>query len=504
MPLGPLPRGGTLDAMEGDQPTKAGERRLLGLVSVALLAAFLPTLVTFPDVWVRSYQEQGFVVAGLVAWMIWRDRGLVRRAGTAGVPALLPVVALLSVAWLLAVIMNLAVVHQLLFVAALTAWALATFGWGARVPVFSAAVTFLLAIPFWDVANPVLQRATTIMSGSMAWLAGVSAIIQGDTITIESGTFLIEAGCSGINYLMAGLVLGAVYAHVFTRRWSTQLAIVAVAGAAAIVGNWIRVWVLVMIGDAWGIESPWIEDHLWQGWAIFVALMVPTYFVVRVLERRDEPRRYGVGAQPSTSIDPARPRRAATAAGFAAIGPVLYLGVGGLPSGELDRTTGALGVAEALSVVERGSGSADWMPSFQGIDERLQWTVTLPEGEVEAGRYLFIDQRQGEELIQWNNVLTPDSLRVSERVTGPVGHDRRYVREAIFWSPDGPRVAWYWYRVAGVDTPFPTNAKLLELVAFFTRSPASELVVLSARCSPEDCADAAAALRLAVEGRPGT
>ena len=91
---------------------------------------------------------------------------------------------------------------------------------------------------------------------------------------------------------------------------------------------------------------------------------------------------------------------------------------------------------------------------------------------------------------------------MSERLIGPVRERRRYVREAIFFEGDTPRVAWYWYRVAGGDTPFPSRANLLELVAFALRRPAAELVTLSAPCAPDDCAEAAQALRAAVEGDP--
>lgn len=54
----------------------------------------------------------------------------------------------------------------------------------------------------------------------------------------------------------------------------------------------------------------------------------------------------------------------------------------------------------------------------------------------------------------------------------------------------------------GSETPFPSRAKMLEIVAFVLRSPASELVTLSAPCAPEDCAGAAGALHAALEGEP--
>ncbi len=44
------------------------------------------------------------------------------------------------------------------------------------------------------------------------------------------------------------------------------------------------------------------------------------------------------------------------------------------------------------------------------------------------------------------------------------------------------------------SAPFPSKAKLLEIVSFFRRSIAAELVTISAACMPDNCADAAQAL----------
>jgi EpsI family protein len=126
------------------------------------------------------------------------------------------------------------------------------------------------------------------------------------------------------------------------------------------------------------------------------------------------------------------------------------------------------------------------------------WLGIQNGAEIQAVRHYFIDQKQGEELIQNGNAIAPDSLLVVERFVGPIGPSRRIVREAVVRTSEETRVVWYWYRVAGIDTAFPTQAKLLEIIAFFRRSAASELLTLSVECGADDCTDAAIALRAAV------
>lgn len=475
--------------------------RNLGLTLLAVVVACWPTVSSFPLTWNASYQEHGFFVGGLVLWLLWRHRHRVLHEADGGIPDLLPLVGLISLSWLFAVIMNVRLIHQLLFWALVTTGALTIFGWRARRPILVTAATFLLAIPFWALATPVLQRMTTIMSGAIARAGGVEAVIREDTISISTGTFLVESGCSGINYLMGGLVLGAFYAHLFTDRWQTQAKIVAVAGAFSIVGNWIRVAALVFLGEATAMQSPYIEDHLWQGWAIFTLLMIPTYFVARRIEERDvkraaesdAPTREAYDAAPVVS--PALMGRARRTALAAVAGPILFHTVGLLPTGgDPDLGPEVFGVAEDWEAV---AGAAPWTPDFVGFDTRADWVVRGPEGTLQGTRLLFADQQQGEELIQYNNRIAPDSLVAASRIIGPVGASRRFVHETVVRDAEVPRVVWHWYRVAGFETPFESKAKLLEILAFFRRSPAAELVVLSAGCAPEDCTDAARTLRAA-------
>ncbi|MDH3272288.1 MAG: EpsI family protein [Gemmatimonadota bacterium] len=504
----------------------------VGAILLATLVAFWPTLASFPGTWNASYQEQGFFVGGLVIWLVWRDRRRILRDAGPGLPDLLPLVALVSIAWLFAVVMNVRLVHQLLFTMIATLVALAIFGWSARRIILVTSATFLLAIPFWDAFSPILQRWTTIASGGIAKLGGVEAEIGYSTITISTGTFLVESGCSGINYLMGGLVLGAFYAHLFTDRWQTQLKIVAVAGFMSIVGNWIRVAVLIFLGEATAMQSPYIADHLWQGWAIFTLLMIPTYFLARRIEQKDAARRRaGVGPEvardgetqgaerdreaapeeagaPTVGMAPESPwldpsphvrTRAIRAGLVAAVGPILLVLFSVIPRGaDLDRDAAVFPVVAPWTMEEAAVGGEPWRPDFKGVDAEARWRIAGGERPVHAARYYFVDQRQGEELIQYNNFVAADSLLVADRIVGPIGPERRFVHEAIVRDADEPRVVWYWYRVAGFDTPFETKAKLLEILAFFARSPASELIVLDAVCDPDDCTSAALAIRAAM------
>lgn len=504
-----------------DQATGTEKPRSIPLPAALFLvtvAAFWPTLVALPGHW-NSYNEHGWVVAGLVTWLIWRDRQ--RIADVAGVPDtdLFPVLGLGSVAWLLARVMGIDTIHQTLFILLVFGWAMAVFGRSARSVVVPIAATAMIAAPIWDLTEPLLQRAAVVVTGAITAIGGVEAEIGAYTIGIATGTFIVEAGCSGLNYLLVSVTLAATYVHLFVSDTGTRIRVILVAICTALVSNWIRISALVFVGDATAMQSPLIDDHLLFGWAIFTVMLVPGYFAVRWVERRSEgvveTRAAATGSKGMTSEGmtsegvtseglrseavpgSSRRLRAARVATIATVaGPVVYMVLGILPrpsTVELSPDVFAVSPSVQLSAAEEPS----WTPTYQGIDGRADWVASTVDAAipVHASRFWFVDQRQGEEMVQGANSMAPDSLTVTSHFVSVGGQSSRIVQETVFYDVGAPRVAWSWYRVAGRETPFARNAKLLEVWAWLTRAPPSELLTLSAPCDPDSCESAARALR---------
>jgi hypothetical protein len=120
---------------------------------------------------------------------------------------------------------------------------------------------------------------------------------------------------------------------------------------------------------------------------------------------------------------------------------------------------------------------------------------------VQVDRFIYARQTQGGELVGGGNRIAKAADVRGERTIGPLDAGGRLARQAIVRTPQGIRLAWYWYRVAGVNTATPAKAKVLELAAFVGRTAPSELVVVSTPCSAADCEAAARALFSVITGR---
>lgn len=490
--------------------------------SVASAILFLALWPSWTGVWSRwmDYAPHGLAVTVLVLWLLWRDRVVLLRFGGRTDPRLLAVVVLASVTWFLAAALSVQVAQQVVALAILVLWSGLLGGAKVMRTTGPLAATFLLALPLWSVLTRPLQLITIAANSTLLRVAGPEAVIRGQSITIPSGTFLVEGSCSGLNYLMVALVLGVTYGHLFLQRWRSRLLVIAAAAVLAMAGNWLRVYGLVLVGHWTEMQSSLMADHVTYGWVIFVVTLGPFFLIARRIEDTDRSQREDAEQFTPIRVDPKAeasvPHGGAAPQGpgrwallmpllATSLGPALYLLFVVLP-GPLpvrDSFSGIQGSEQAwpeTSVMDDAADlpeGLDWKPLYRGYDSvavTLRRDAVNPDRVVLARRFIYRSQGQGRELVNdLNRMAAPDEV-VATRVRGPLPPNGRSVNEVVIRRGEEWILAWYWFHVAGFDVRSPTVAKLLELLSIVHREVASELVVVSTRCEPADCSEAAQAL----------
>lgn len=115
---------------------------------------------------------------------------------------------------------------------------------------------------FWYLAVPVpgLQQATNVLqlivtkgcyySGQ---LMGMDIVLAGNEIysATNSWDFDIAEGCSGIRSLMALVMIAAIYAYYSQNKWWKRALIFALALPLSMLGNYIRVFSILVLAE-WG------------------------------------------------------------------------------------------------------------------------------------------------------------------------------------------------------------------------------------------------------------
>jgi EpsI family protein len=467
------------------------------------VAAVLPLLLLLAIVWPfthlvwtdRPAYSHGYLVLGIAGWLTYR---VARKDALAPLaPSWLGAAALALVVILVAAgaAADVALAPQLA-VPALPLAALWAVG-GARVlrPFIVPCGYMIFALPVWDVLNEPLRRLTIVVAEASTRAASIPAFIEGDVIRIPAGSFVVEGGCSGLHFLIVACALGTLYGLLNYEGWLARSLTLLVAAAAAMVANWVRVFVVIAAGHLTNMQHYLVTvDHYLFGWALFFVFLVLLLLVARRFESAAPSvvhRPVLAGGSDKTSTVLVR--------GTVACAIVLWGGVW-LATQAMSRPVAATAsTVELDSPATLGSWQAfgDWepvsRPRFDGADIAASGSYRS-QGDESSVVDVYIAhygvQRQGKEAVFYANVVVGGELAVLER--GPVTVQSLegglpMTELEVGGESEPRRIVWYGYRVAGRTTRSAVTAKLYQALGALGGRWDAQVLVASARCATADC-----------------
>ena len=245
-----------------------------------LLAWYLDTAQSIVAIWERSETfAHGFLIVPISAWLIWRRRHEIAALELRPNFLILPLLALTGFGWLLGQLAGAGIVQQycLVLMVPLLAWAIL----GDQLV---RALTFplfflLLAVPFGEFLEPPLMEHTANFTVLALRLSGIPVYREGQFFTIPSGSWSVVEACSGLRYLIASLTLGVLYAYLTYRSFARRAIFIAASLIVPIVANWLRAYMIVMIGHLSSMQYAVGVDHLIYGWVFFGVVMLILFWV---------------------------------------------------------------------------------------------------------------------------------------------------------------------------------------------------------------------------------
>lgn len=254
---------------------------LLVWASIGLM--YPQTLRAMFSIWSTSdTYAHGFVVPLISLWLVWRIREpllcMVPGPSVTASGMLLAVAALWFAGDLVAV--NAATQLALVLMVILTVPAV--MGWHVARRMAFALAFLLFAVPVGDFMLPWLMERTADFTVLALRASGIPVYREGLQFVIPSGTWSVVEACSGIRYLIASVTVGCLFAYLSYSSLRKRLIFVAVAILVPLVANWLRAYMIVMIGHLSGNELATGVDHLIYGWVFFgVVILVMLYVGAR-------------------------------------------------------------------------------------------------------------------------------------------------------------------------------------------------------------------------------
>lgn len=131
----------------------------------------------------------------------------------------------------------------------------------------------LLLVPTGSFLLPALQGIATALSSLLLKLSGIPIFVSGTTIEAPYGLYEIAPGCAGLNFVLASLALGPLYVASVYQGLGKRFVALGVLLIVAVFANGFRIFGIIALAEATGLQIDLVDDHLLFGWGFFVVVL---------------------------------------------------------------------------------------------------------------------------------------------------------------------------------------------------------------------------------------
>ena len=441
---------------------------VLVVTLLAILVFYRETAIAMVEIWARSETfTHAFLVPPITFWLIWRIRHNVALLTPRPNAWVLLAIAGAGFVWLLGELAAVGVVSQFALTTMLVLAVPAVLGVQvARRIAFPLAFLYF-AVPFGEFALPQMMEWTANATVIGLRLSGIPVYREGLQFIIPSGSWSVIEACSGVRYLIASLTIGTLFAYLTYHSIRRRLIFVAVSFVVPVIANWIRAYMIVMLGHLSENRLAVGVDHLIYGW-LFFGIVIMTMFWIGSRWREDEL------PQPARPLEQSKGSAAGAAANtsplIVALAAIVLAMIWPLAQWQIERSVPPqISQLEPLGTITGWTASPEtlvhWSPRFENPAAATQTTFAT-DGR-KAGLYIayYRNQDYNHKMVSSSNVLVKSTdlkwakVSAGERV---ISLDQRTItiRTAELKSSETSRlVTWQWYWINGYLTASDFKAK---------------------------------------------
>jgi exosortase D (VPLPA-CTERM-specific) len=267
-----------------------------GLMAFCLLLAgsvpiFWIGIVSLGRAWATPEYSHGPLIPLISLYLFLRE---LRRAPLLGAVASLrwPGLMVIAVALSVAVLGNLARIPDIVTYAMIL-WVggvvLVVFGWqrGIRHQLPVLHLAFMLPLPqflYWKLTI-LLQSYSSQLGVWFIDLAGVSVFLEGNVIDLGVYKLQVAEACSGLRYLFPILSFSYLFSILYRGPLWHKAVLLLSAAPLTVLMNSVRIGVIGILVDRYGIEQAEGFLHFFEGWVIFLACISILFGMAVLLQR---------------------------------------------------------------------------------------------------------------------------------------------------------------------------------------------------------------------------
>lgn len=433
------------------------------------------SLEAMAQIWWRSETyAHGLIVPPISIWLIWRERHRLSTLQPRSTFLFAIPLALLIFCWLLGELTAVNALTQFSVIGIVILVIMSLVGVAIGKELTFPLIFLFFAVPIGDFMLPQLMEWTADFTVLALRLTGIPVFREGQNFVIPSGNWSVVEACSGIRYLIASLTVGTLYSYLTYTSLKRRLIFIGVALLVPIVANWLRAYLIVLLGHISGNKLATGVDHLIYGW-IFFGIVIAIIFAIGM--RWAEPPREN---QPCKLISTDYSRNLKNP-WLITVLLALITATGPLYENYLRQSNGTA-VIKLAPPFPMGSWQVtntpiDWQPRFANPSAEVHSGYSNQEGWI--GLYIAYYQNQSYEnkLVTSTNVLATSNDALWQIVTSSstratMGSTDFLVRQAELLqkqnATDERYIIWQWYWINGRLTSSDIEAKWLTAWAMLT------------------------------------
>lgn len=393
---------------------------LLSVLAVLLAIGLLyrDTFVAMAGIWTRSETfAHAWLVPPIVIWLVWRLRGELVLLTPKPAPWVLLPMAVVAFGWLLGDLAGINAVTQLAVTALLVLAVPAVLGLAVARQIMFPLGFLLFMVPIGEFTTDVMMEWTADFTVWALVATGIPVYREGLQFIIPSGAWSVVEACSGVRYLIASFMVGTLFAYLNYNSAKRRWIFVGVSILVPIVANWVRAYMIVMLGHLSGNKIAVGVDHLIYGW-VFFGVVIGIMFVIGA--RWSEPP---LEPDPSPTVGPAAMQGAFGLRQWPAAGlAVAALAIGPAASWALQHPSTMPPLKLVLPDLPGAPAAADQtlklQPHFEGAAAQAHRVYTVDGQPVTVDVGYYRHQTYGIKVTSSNNVLVRSDDSYWNRLSG--------------------------------------------------------------------------------------
>src|SRR5574343_193040 len=437
--------------------------------------------------WCAETYTHGLVVPPITLWLIWRERHRLASLQPQATSWLLFPIAILSSFWLVGELTAVNALTQFAVVGIVILAVMTLVGLPISKELAFPLIFLLFSVPVGDFLMPRLMEATADFTVLALRASGIPVYREGQNFVIPSGQWSVIEACSGIRYLIASVTVGALYAYLTYTSLKRRLIFIVISMLVPIVANWLRAYLIVMLGHLSDNKLAAGIDHLIYGW-VFFGIVIAVMFAIGM--RWAEPSCLDQPVPQSASIthksDTSHWLIAFTLAALIAAGPVAY---NQLHRANAD-TPAVLSTLDIAGEWQAGPPQIHWQPTFNNASAEFHASYSRSDRWIGLYVAYYRNQDYGRKLVTSTNVLASSldpvwHVVASGHATIPIAGEQLRIRQSELLNKQGSEDERYivrqWYWINGRLTSSDIEAKWLTALSMLSgRGDDSAAVVIYA------------------------